>query len=178
MQEALLEQAAAQLRNCATLEAALFSMAQPPQPAGKRRRPQPPLLLSRTTDSLVISNPPLALRGPAATTFAVFCKPFGAGVAVGADRTAAEHAGTGVRTPLGGSATVTGLRRNETYMFAVAAYTAEGHLIGEIGAPPLNPAAQSRWLWSRSAATGVQLRGPELQRLCNAMSARSARLFR
>lgn len=151
-----MEHAAAALRECAALEAALLTPPPPPTPGpGRRRRPRPPVFLSRTSATLVISHAPFTLRGPAPATFAIYGKPFGTGVAIAADRTAAEHPGLGVRVPVGGSVTVSGLKPNETYAFAVAAYTAEGHLIGDVGSLSLHwPAVGIRVTASALARKG------------------------
>ncbi len=47
---------------------------------------------------------------------------------------AAAHAGTGVKTAPGQRVTVDGLRTNDTYVFAIAAFDESGALIGELGA--------------------------------------------
>jgi hypothetical protein len=66
-------------------------------------------------------------------TFAVYCKPFGAGVSLSINKTAMEYEGTGVRTPVGGRVTVRGLRCNDTYVFAIVAFDSNGKLIGKLG---------------------------------------------
>jgi hypothetical protein len=157
VQGRLLSEAAAEIGRCDKLEASLFDMAQNKAQQGgneRRVRPGPPLLINRTSDSLTISHFPFKMRGGSgAASFAVYCKPFGAGVALSMNKTASQYQGTGVRTPLGASVTVQGLQPNAAYVLAIAAFDRDGRVIGELGTP-------QRWLCtctdvSTQAGTGT-----------------------
>jgi hypothetical protein len=134
MQGQLLESAAEELHKCQDLEVALFEMADPADVSTRRTNPLRPLLLNRTATSATFSHFPFKLRAGRATTFSVYGKAFGAGVSLSINRTAAEYEGTGVMAPVGGRITVRGLKPNDTYMFAVAAYDGAGKLLGGLGA--------------------------------------------
>ena len=137
-QARLLSEAAEDIRKCAALEASLLDSAHAAaQPPRERRvtRPGAPVLLSRSADSVTVAAPRLAMKGASsAETFAVYCKPFGAGVALSVNRTAMEYEGTGEKVGIGERVTVRHLRPNAAYVFAVAAYDSHGKLIGELGA--------------------------------------------
>jgi hypothetical protein len=131
----LLTRAAATLRQCEALESAQVLAAEAPAVTGERRsRPAPPLILSRSCTTMDVSHFPLHLKGGPATHFAVYCKPFGAGVELSINATAMQYEGTGVKVPAGTRVTVQGLRPNDTYMFAVAAFDKHGRLVGGLGA--------------------------------------------
>jgi hypothetical protein len=134
VQARLLSQAADAIRRCEALESNMMRAATTPVATFERRtRPHPPLFLNRTSNSLTISHFPFQLKGGTATHFAVYCKPFGAGVELSINATTMQYSGTGTLTPCGGHVTVAGLRPNDTYMVAVAAYDVHGHLIGDLG---------------------------------------------
>ena len=134
-QHQLLYDAAAAVAQCEQLEASLFAAAQRTTAKGKHSaRPAPPVILSRSHDSVTLTHAPFALKpGVKAATFAVFCKSFGAGVSLSMNRTAAEYAGSGVPVATGERVTIQGLQPNGTYVFAIAAYDATGKVIGELG---------------------------------------------
>lgn len=137
MQAGLLSQAADAIRQSEALESALMRAATSPASSVERRiRPRAPLILNRTATTLDISHFPLHLKGGTATHFAVFCKPFGAGVELSINATSTQYSGTGTLVPCGSRTTVTDLRANDTYMVAIAAYDAHGRLIGDLGTPP------------------------------------------
>lgn len=66
--------------------------------------------------------------------YCILAKTYGAGVGLSINKTAMEYPGTGTQVPLDKPITVEGLKRNETYIFAVAAYDDTGALIGGLGA--------------------------------------------
>ena len=130
----LLSLAADAIRQSEALESALMCAATSPVSSTERRvRPPAPLILNRTTTTLDISHFPLHLKGGTATHFAVFCKPFGAGVELSINATTTQYAGTGTLVPCGDRTTITGLKPNDTYMVAVAGYDSQGRLIGDLG---------------------------------------------
>lgn len=134
IQVKLLSQAGDAIRRSEALEKNLTRAATPPVATTERRtRPRAPLILNRTTTTLDISHFPLRLKGGIATHFAAFCKPFGAGVELSINSTTTQYAGTGTLVPCGGRITVKGLRPNDTYMIAIAAYDVHGRLIGDLG---------------------------------------------
>lgn len=102
-------------------------------PKELRARPRTPLIVNRTGTTLDMSHFPMHLKGGTATHFAVYCKPFGAGVELSINATTAQYDGTGTLVPIGDRVTIKGLQPNDTYMIAIAAYDAKGRLIGELG---------------------------------------------
>ena len=71
--------------------------------------PAPPLVLSRTPDSVTLTHQAFKLKSHRkAAYFAVYAKNFGAGVGLGMNSTSMELEGTGQHLPLGARVTVSG----------------------------------------------------------------------
>lgn len=71
--------------------------------------PAPPLLLSRTQDSVALTHRPFKLKShKKAAFFAVYAKNFGAGVGLGMNSTSMELEGTGQQQPLEARVTISG----------------------------------------------------------------------
>jgi len=135
LQVHLLHQAAEALRQCEALEARLIRDAAPERRTARHARPPPPVILNRSSTSVSVTPSAMQLRTTATVAFfAVYCKPFGAGVELAMNPTATQYAGTGTLTPIGQRATVTNLQPNNTYVFAVAVYDENRNLIGSLGA--------------------------------------------
>eukprot|EP00892_Ulva_mutabilis_P009551 jgi/Ulvmu1/6969/UM033_0026.1 len=133
-QAQLLHQAAHALQECEALEEWMNRAATATAPAERPARPPAPLILNRGSTSVDVSLPPMQLRGGvSAAYFAVYCKPFGAGVELTMNPTATQYEGTGVQVPVGQRATIANLRPNDTYIFAIAAYDDQRTLIGGLG---------------------------------------------
>ena len=71
--------------------------------------PAPPLLLSRTPHSVMLTHRPFKLKSHKKPAyFAVYAKSFGAGVGLGMNSTSMELEGTGQQQPLEAQITVSG----------------------------------------------------------------------
>eukprot|EP00798_Chlamydomonas_sp_ICE-L_P023814 gene23814-9377_t len=132
-QAVMMQEAAELLGKAQSAEDFQFVGAQPN--LGQRTAtPLQPKILQRTPTSVVLTHFPLLLKSTKkAVKYAVYAKSFGAGIALGLNKTACEYPGTGAMTPLDESVTVEGLHVNDTYVFAVAAYDDAGQLIGGLG---------------------------------------------
>ena len=97
--EALLQEAAELLQQAQAQEDLLLATQQQLQQqrdeAGSRRAvPPAPLVLERTPSSITLTCPPLQLRGGRVpVTYAVYCKSYGAGVALSINSTSMEYPG-------------------------------------------------------------------------------------
>ena len=90
-----------------------------------------PLISQCTTTEIVVSPPPINVRGRhTATRWAVYAKSYGSGVAVSVNNT--DFDGSGIKRSLDDSITIRGLTPNSTYMVAYAMYDNAGCLIGSI----------------------------------------------
>ena len=160
--------------NAASTDAASTNFASfaPEKPSKPRTlAPGSPSILSVSSTEISIVPPDLTrlrspVRGrppPRAATFAVFCKPFGSGVAPGAHN--AEFPNCGVKFPANGTVpfvTVGGLTPNVAYAFAVAAYDEDGELLGGGAGAPTRavvaaPSIPTTMLWSNLAVAASRL---------------------
>ena len=155
--------------DAASTNAASFAPEKPSKP--RTLAPGSPSILSVSSTEISIVPPDLTrlrspVRGrppPRAATFAVFCKPFGSGVAPGAHN--AEFPNCGVKFPANGTVpfvTVGGLTPNVAYAFAVAAYDEDGELLGGGAGAPTRavvaaPSIPTTMLWSNLAVAASRL---------------------
>ena len=103
-------------------EAEMFAAHQPPATTSQHGSSLlPPKILCRTPNSITLTHLPVNVRGyKQPVSFAAYCKPTGAGVALSINRTATEYPGSGVKVPVGSRVTIEGLQSNDTYICAVA----------------------------------------------------------
>lgn len=147
----------AQEREDATLAAAQ------PELGSRTVTPLQPRILQRGPTSVTLSHFPFLLKGgKKVARWAVYAKTYGAGVALILNKTATEYPGTGVMVPPGARVTVEGLRANDTYVFAIAAYDEAGGLIGGLGASSVEVLAglplPLYHCWAHVALTACRLR--------------------
>ena len=109
----------------------------------KGRTPPAPIMISRSPNSITLAVQPFKLHGSHNSKVApihhikLYGKPSGAGTDVSLNNT--DFPGTGVaimydeKTCASSPITVTGLPTNDSYVFAVAAFDANGELVGHLG---------------------------------------------
>lgn len=159
----ILQEAAEALVAAQAAEDSLLAAAQPAAPSARREVPLAPKVLTRSPSELTLTHFPLTLKGSKRPVkYAVYAKSFGAGVGLSINKTATEYPGTGVMTPLDEPITVKGLRTNDTYIFAVAAFDDQGNVVNGLGASsPETLAALPLPLylcWAHLAAVAVRLK--------------------
>eukprot|EP00736_Rhodelphis_marinus_P003449 Rmarinus@m.25408 len=99
------------------------------EPVEPSRRPPAPKIVSRTCASVTLRAAAFVPKcGTAVASYCVFGKPAGSGTAVSLN--CSEYPGTNTPFSPDTEITVSGLERNESYVFAVSAYDANGHIIG------------------------------------------------
>jgi hypothetical protein len=145
--------------------------------------PPKPLLVSRSANSVTVAIHPFKLVGrghsapplPAIHHVKLFGKPAGAGTDVSLNNT--SFPGTGVAVPYDAAThscphmTVTSLPSNDSYVFAVVAFDADGEVIsgvGEMCAPieALNPLPLPL-VWSYLAQRALDLGCPSIAEECS-----------
>jgi hypothetical protein len=102
----------------------------------KSQVPAKPILLSRTSTSMLVKLPffkPITeyKSWRNISTMALYGKPSGSGVGVSLNNT--EYEGTGEKVEMGAIINVQGMIPNEKYVFAGAGYTADGICVNGIG---------------------------------------------
>ena len=130
----LLSAACGKAREAAEAEASLRAAAAMVTAAPRGRVPAAPRVVARAAGAVVVGAPQFNLKAQENVEyFAVYAKPLGSGIGVSLNNTGL--AGCGELVPVGAEVRVSGLRTNEMYMFAVAAYDKAKRLVGDgIGA--------------------------------------------
>ena len=147
----LLSQACAKAREASDAEEAIrTAAAEKTTPRG--RVPAAPRVVARTAGAVVVGAPAFNLKSQGEVTYyAVYAKPLGSGLGVSLNDNGL--AGCGELVPVDSAVRVHGLRPNEMYMFAVAAYDKSKRLVGDgigastVGVPALLP-LPTLALWS------------------------------
>ena len=100
----------------------------------RKAGPAYPKIYCRTPTTVTLTAPRMYLTSNRKVAhYKAYGKSFGVGVTMSINSTAMEYEGLGKPLSIGERVTIEGLKPNDTYIFAVAAYDSKDRLIGELG---------------------------------------------